>query len=425
MNIPGYGLMAIFFRSILNRFKLIRFFRSPTPNVLPNILHITHSWGGGIERYLSDLKEVLEDHYNFFLLRSNGRDMILEYTKQGKQQKVVFKLAFPVTILDFYNLDYQRIISNILLEYNIRIVHIESMVGHTFDVFRNSREKSIPVILTVHDFYYICPTFHLVDKTGVFCNGCKLGDEREGCLLDHPYVSCPDFDDDMLFNWRNTFLKAISCVDLFIFPSVSAKNIFSAYYLINDAKIRIISHGSNACNETLPPLSKAHESLRVGILGSIYKHKGEALLGKLLDNMVKDDIHFYSFGHSNLKSRNLTHFGSYTQEELPGLLRDHPVDVMLLLSTWPETFSYTLSESIAAGVPPIVTNLGAQKERIEDSQIGWIVDYKSPEKIVALLRFLRQHKEEIDHRRRRIKEYHLKSMEEMKEDYEKVYCSFI
>jgi glycosyltransferase involved in cell wall biosynthesis len=126
-----------------------------------------------------------------------------------------------------------------------------------------------------------------------------------------------------------------------------------------------------------------------------------------------------------LKSTNLTHLGSYTQEELPGLLRDHPVDVMLLLSTWPETFSYTLSESIAAGVPPIVTNLGAQKERIEDSQIGWIVDYKSPEKIVALLRFILQHKEEIDHRRRRIKDYHLKSMREMKKDYKQIYFSFI
>ena len=417
--------MAMFFRSILNHLKLSRFFRSLTPNILPNILHITHSWGGGIDRYLSDLKEILEDQFNFFFLRSNGRNMILEYTRQGKQQKVVFKLPFPVTVSDFHNLDHQRLISNILSKLNIRIVHVDSTLGHTFDVFWSSREKGIPVILTVHDFYYICPTFHLVDKTGIFCNGCRLGDEREGCLLDHPYVSCPDFDEAMLFNWRNTFLKAIAGVDLFIFPSVSTKNIFSAYYLINDAKIRIISHGSIKCNETAPPLSKDHESLRVGILGSTLMHKGEALIVNLLDNTLKDDIHFYSFGHSDLKSRNLTHFGPYTQEELPGLLRDHPVDVMLLLSTWPETFSYTLSESIAAGVPPIVTNLGAQKERIEDSQIGWIVDYKSPEKIVALLRFLRQHKEEIDHRRRRIKEYPLKSMEEMKEDYQQIYYSFI
>ena len=412
------------FRSILNHLKPSRFFRSPVPDILPNILHITHSWGGGIERYLSDLEEILKDQFNFFLLRSNGQNMTLEYTKQGKQQKKVYKLSFPVTALDFYNSDYQRIISNILSEYNIRIVHIESTVGHTFDIFQNAREKGIPVVLTVHDFYFICPTFHLVDRTGIFCNGCKIGEEREGCLLGHPYV-CSDFDNAVLFNWRNTFLKAISCVDFFIFPSVSAKDIFSAYYSIDDAKIRIFSHGSNAYNEKFPPLSKGHESLRVGILGSMLMHKGEALIRSILGHVAKDDILFYSFGHSGLKSGNLTHFGPYTQKELHGLLRDHPVDVMLLLSTWPETFSYTLSESIAAGVPPIVTNLGAQKERIEDSQIGWVVDYKSPEKIVALLRFLRQHKEEIDRRRCRMKEYLLKPMEEMKEEYEQVYYSLI
>ena len=65
---------------------------------------------------------------------------------------------------------------------------------------------------------------------------------------------------------------------------------------------------------------------------------------------------------------------SYSREELPGLLARVQPDVGLLLSTVPETFSYTLSELWAAGIPVVATRLGAFEERVEEGVTGWLAD---------------------------------------------------
>ena len=64
---------------------------------------------------------------------------------------------------------------------------------------------------------------------------------------------------------------------------------------------------------------------------------------------------------------------SYQKDELGALLREINPHLGLLLSTVPETFSYTLSELWAAGVPVLATRLGAFAERITEARNGWLV----------------------------------------------------
>ena len=59
--------------------------------------------------------------------------------------------------------------------------------------------------------------------------------------------------------------------------------------------------------------------------------------------------------------------------ELPKILQSLKPDLGLLLSNVPETFSYTLSELFAAGIPPVASRLGAFVDRIEDGVTGWLV----------------------------------------------------
>jgi len=72
----------------------------------------------------------------------------------------------------------------------------------------------------------------------------------------------------------------------------------------------------------------------------------------------------------------------YRRDELPSLvaaLRPHGA---LLLSTVPETWSYTLSEMRALGLAPIATRLGAFAERIADGRDGVLFDPR-PDALVA------------------------------------------
>src|SRR5262249_25496576 len=62
--------------------------------------------------------------------------------------------------------------------------------------------------------------------------------------------------------------------------------------------------------------------------------------------------------------------GRYVRADVAKLLSDARIDVSLLLSPWAETFSYTLSESWAAGIPAIVADIGAPAARVRASGAG-------------------------------------------------------
>ena len=57
-----------------------------------------------------------------------------------------------------------------------------------------------------------------------------------------------------------------------------------------------------------------------------------------------------------------------------GLLTAARIDVGLQLSTWPETFSYTLSEYAMAGIPVVALPKGAVGERLTRDRLGWTAE---------------------------------------------------
>jgi hypothetical protein len=65
--------------------------------------------------------------------------------------------------------------------------------------------------------------------------------------------------------------------------------------------------------------------------------------------------------------------GPYVDAELPGLIAAYGVEVALFPNRLPESFSYTLSEAWAAGIPVIVPEDGALAERVSRHDGGWIL----------------------------------------------------
>lgn len=390
-----------------------------------NILHVTHTWGGGISTYIDDLEEIFRGKFNFFILFCFGGMLNLRYEDDRKKKNIYYRLSKSLRLTDFTHQEYHKIFSLILRAFNIDVVHINTSLGHTFDVFKAPAELGIPVVYTIHDFFYICPTCHLVDNDGIYCNVCKPGEEREACLKKHHLVIDKDLNKEDLKRWRTEFENVKKNVDLFISPSASAKKIFSSFFNIEKSKFMVIYHGTHVEKQDFPPALEMGQELRVGILGLISRHKGKSLIKYILKNINDNSIKFYLFGKSDLKSSNLKKMGIYDRSNIVGQLRENRINIMLILSTWPETFSYTLSESILAGIPIIATNLGALKERVERDNIGWIVDYKKPDDICLLLRHLNKNRNEINKCSEMTKHVHIKTFREMQNEYRNVYSLLI
>ena len=89
------------------------------------------------------------------------------------------------------------------------------------------------------------------------------------------------------------------------------------------------------------------------------------------------------------------------------------------MSVCPETYSHTLTESISTGIPIMATDLGAQKERVEKQDIGWIVNHKSPDDVYKTI--INISEEEYLKKLENFSRFKLKTFDEMINEYNKIY----
>jgi len=70
------------------------------------------------------------------------------------------------------------------------------------------------------------------------------------------------------------------------------------------------------------------------------------------------------------------------RENLPAIIQEQQVDIFLIPSIWPETFSYTTQEIMMMELPLMVFNHGAPAERVKKYEKGYIVEEISAEAVL-------------------------------------------
>lgn len=157
-----------------------------------------------------------------------------------------------------------------------------------------------------------------------------------------------------------------------------------------DVKVEAILERENipymkrGAKEILKSVAFQHKAkFKVAFIGGINEEKG----GKIIIDVIKqepDDVEWYVMGGIGeeslfqLRRDNLIKTGFYYQEDLATLLRYHGIDAVCILSKWPETFSYTLSEAMINQLPIIVTDIGALGQRTKKSGVGVAVNMDDP-----------------------------------------------
>lgn len=136
------------------------------------------------------------------------------------------------------------------------------------------------------------------------------------------------------------------------------------------------------CSSELPVRfhikNKNSREFNVAFIGGLNEAKGSRQVKDVIVNGPKD-VNWFIFGGigdcglRDLEQYNLTKTGYYAPEDLAGLLEIHRIDLICILSMWPETYSYTLSEAVINRVPVIVTDIGALGDRTKEMQCGWTV----------------------------------------------------
>lgn len=179
-----------------------------------------------------------------------------------------------------------------------------------------------------------------------------------------------------------------------------------------------------------PKLPKTSKKLNIAFIGGLNKAKGGIEISEIIKS-VKSNVNWYIFGGIGvdelrvLKQDNLIKTGKYAPEDLPALLRMHEIDVIGILSIWPETYSYTLTESIINGIPVIATDIGALGKRSHELQCGWTVSVKNAKKdFVKIVKDLIKDRGILEKIKEEVEQVQFPSVEIMADNYSKMYEKF-
>jgi hypothetical protein len=403
--------------------------REPPPADLPPVqavrLHIAHGWGGGLEHWVEDFASSDSEARSLILKPVGDRSaygQTLAVYEPGRSQPLLWRtLAMPIISTDVAHEEYRRVLAEIIDTFAVTSLFVSSLIGHALDVL----DAGLPTVMVVHNFFPSCPAI-LASFDGP-CESC--GPSRmEACFAGNPQQRF--FKVESAQRWhavRAAFAERLHCESLrLVAPSASALERLGL--LTGDGSALpgcVIEHGLRAekaralmaCREQSPA---GGDRLRIVVLGGQEPHKGSAMLEALLATTAEiADFVLLGFGKPTTaleRAPNVTVIERFDNPELPALFTRYRPDLGLLLSTVPETFSYTLSELQCAAIPVIATDLGAFRDRIDHGHSGWLVP-PSVDSVRQQLYALHQDRAALDQVREHLRQQQPRTTETMVRDY--------
>lgn len=395
---------------------------------LPRVLFLLHGAGGGTPATTRDLMEGLDGRYEPFLLVSNGKVLrLVRYDGSSHEEVDRWVLATPIEVQDVTNREYRAIVGRILVGLDIDVLHIRHLIGHTFEAAEVARGLGVPVALSFHDFYYVCPTVQLLDERGKFCGGICT-DGQGVCPIPTPWLDdVPHLKHNWVYEWRDRSKALFANVDRFVTTSESCRQVYlDTFPELAGRPFTIIEHGRDLdlVAEPVGVLPVSDEAIRILLAGHIAPHKGSDFVRALLavGGRRAVEIHVLGTVADDLAGSVVEH-GTYERDEFVERARQIRPAFVGLFSTTAESFSHVLTESWGAGIPVLASNLGALAERVEAHGGGWIIDIDDPIGALDIIESIAADRADYEQRRdeavRNGRDSH--TVEEMAFEYATVY----
>lgn len=197
---------------------------------------------GGTQFHVKDLTMAFRSEYNVFVL---ARDYeYLNLTIYAKEKVISYryyigeKENYPV----FSDKKLRKLYGSILDVFQIERIHIHHTDTLSLEMFYAAEERTIPIITTLHDYYFICPNVKMLDYKDHLCIGKENLTTCKMCLKESLNI-CEKVD--YLSIWRKKSKEVLQKSVQIVVPSQSAKEIIGMYFPELQEKICVIEHGSD------------------------------------------------------------------------------------------------------------------------------------------------------------------------------------
>ncbi len=374
---------------------------SSTRKPLPRVAFVIATQTGGTPQTNRDLMSALSDRYESWVLRCDSRQIEV-YVFDGTAERLVHthRLRNRIVPTSHRSSEYNEEMTKLLVLYGFELVHIRHLAWHGTDLPAVCKELGLPVILSFHDFYTVCPTVKLLDENRVFCAG-KCTDTGGDCAVELWEPSLfPVLKHQFIHRWRDIFGEAFAQCSAFVTTSERARAVFVDNFPTHlNRDFHVIPHGRSFAESSIafafPELTKP---MRVLVPGNISPAKGADLIREILDLDVHREVEFHILGDAGrLKARDgLIIHGLYKRDDFSRLVQGIKPNVGAVLSIWPETYCHTLTEMWSSGIPVVGIDVGAVGERIQKHGGGWLAPLGSTAaELFELLRNIKNSRTEM------------------------------
>jgi glycosyltransferase involved in cell wall biosynthesis len=357
-----------------------------------------HRVFGGGERYISELTHLLE---------RRGHEVIpfAMADPQNEPSPYAGYFVSPIEFFDkyhqpkpwaiaervIYSQEARSKISQLIEAVKPDLAHIHNIYHYISPSILDAlHEHQIPVVMTLHDYKLICPTYSLWTK-GEICERCG-GKRFYHCVLqrcNHGSLLASGLNTIEAYIHRA--INIYSKVGLFVSPSQFLRQKHIEYGL-TPQKIVHIPNFLNISDYT-PEFGHKDYVIYAGrltpfkgvnvLLEAMSKLRPSTPLIIAGDGPIRDDLEEKS---QQLRLDNVHFLGHISGTRLRDLIAQ--AAFAIVPSAWYENCSYAVLEALALGTPVLATDIGGIPELVDDGINGLLVPPNNVDALAEGLRHL-------------------------------------
>jgi len=288
----------------------------------------------------------------------------------------------------------------------------------------SAAKAGIPYVLTLTDFWMMCPKVNLNTSFHTQCSG-----PRDGEVCGQ---WCPELPREFVRSRLQAAQEILHGAKAIVAPSRFVVAMFKKEF--PELSASVIPHGL-AVDEfsASSPMPETRGRIVFAYCGGLSAHKGVHILIAAFRSLEADNVELRIYGSSSLHEqeyertlRNLAgqddrikFCGSYQETEVGHVFQS--VDVLIIPSVCYETYSFALHEAFASGKPVIASAIPCLDEKIEDSVTGWTFRVGDADDLTSRLKLIASNPQILDSAMQGMTNRDVSRVEEEAYLYERIY----
>lgn len=308
-------------------------------------------------------------------------------------------------------------LSEIVSEIRPDVAHVGHLNHLSTGIVKVLKEKQIPIVFTLHDFWLMCPRGQFLQRN--FGNQDHLqlcnGQEDRKCATNcyNAYFTGKDEFNENDVNYWTAWIhqrmletkKVADLIDVFIAPSLYLKNRFVNEFNIPEKKIIYLDYGFPTHYLTPSIKSEKNKELVFGYIGTHIPSKGINLIieafsklkmeSKLFIWGSKDEQSTKALQNMAEKSEAKIFFkGTYVNKNLADEVFSQ-IDCIIVPSIWGENSPLVIHEAQACKIPIITANFGGMAEYVKHQVNGLLFEHRNSDSLLEQIQWSIQHRDQM------------------------------